>query len=201
MSEQNATHSAPTGSSAGKAGKTGSTTGGGTSFNGGSMWIGEHSADGDLLVFDPAIQSNSAECVAFFSLGQLRTRVFPRAVVDRQITEVTDSVRKAKAKKDYGRRAQLLVVHEAERATERAAVSDRLRDQVIQRHERYLAAHNIAYQGVLPTPPDRKPRKRVKCHACGIALDDFTGSICGVCTDVLCSCGACACASRPVKAT
>ncbi|HEX8694155.1 MAG TPA: hypothetical protein VF746_17165 [Longimicrobium sp.] len=35
-----------------------------------------------------------------------------------------------------------------------------------------------------------------KQDACKIPLDDFAGSLCRVCADVLCSCGACACASR-----
>ena len=165
-------------------------------FGGGRMWIGEHAADGDILVFDPAETSPSADRLSFFSMTQLRMRVFPRLVVARQIREVADDVRSARAKKDYRRRAELRVAHETGLATARVALAERQREQVVQRHERYLAAHGIAYQGVRTTPLDRRPSRRVRCHACKIALDDFAGSLCRVCGDVLCSCGACACASR-----
>lgn len=166
-------------------------------FGGGRMWIGEHAADGDILVFDPAETSPLANRLSFYSMTQLRTRVFPRLVVAQQIREVADDVRTARAKKDYGRRAELREAHETGLATARAALADRQREEVVQRHERYLEAHGIAYQGVRKTPLDRRPGKRVRCHVCKAALDDFAGSLCCVCSDVLCSCGACACASRP----
>lgn len=169
-------------------------------FGGGKIWIGEHTADGDILVFDPAESSPTAERLSFFSLTQLRTRVFPRAVVARQIREITDRARATRAKKDYARRAELGVARASDLATARVALTSRQRGQVIERHERYLAGHGLPYKGVIPTPKDRKTGKRVRCHECGIALDDFVGTVCGACSDVLCSCGACACGTRARKA-
>jgi hypothetical protein len=163
---------------------------------GGRMWIGEHAADGDLLVFDPAQADPSADRLAFYSMTQLRTRVFPRAVVEKQIRELTDDLRSAGVKKDYHRRADLREARDIALASARADVAAAMREQVIQQHERYLAVQGITYQGVTTTPAGRKPSRRTRCHSCGIALDDFAESLCGVCSDVLCSCGACACASR-----
>jgi hypothetical protein len=165
-------------------------------FGGGEMWVGECAIDGDVLVFDPSQATSARDLLSFYSMTQLRTRVFPRSLAERQIRELSDEARTTKAKADYARRDELRAVREAELATARAELSGRQREQVIQRHERYLGAHDIPYQGVRDTPADRKPGRRVKCHSCGIALDDFAGSLCNVCSEVLCSCGACACPRR-----
>lgn len=168
-------------------------------FAGGALWVGEHAADGDILVFDPSEASPYAERLSFFSLKQLRTRVFPRAVVTQQIRELADELRSARARQDYGRRAELRQAHESALATARTEVLERQREQVIQRHARYMAARGIEYRGVQTTPADRRPSRRARCHACSTPLDDFSGNLCCACGDVLCSCGACACASRPAK--
>lgn len=178
----------------GAAGTSGDAAEAADPFRSGKLWVGEHAADGDILVFDPAESSSADDRVSFYSMTQFRTRVFPRPLVTRQIREVTDDIRSARARQDYNRREELRVTHESELAAARAALVDRQREEAIHRHERYLTGHGIAYQGVQMTTPERKRSKRVKCHACGIPLDDFARSVCGVCKDVLCSCGACACA-------
>lgn len=168
-------------------------------FGGTGLWIGKHAADGDLLVFDPAESDPAAERLSFFSMTQLRHRVFPRAVVATNVRELTDELQVARVKKEYADRAELRVVRDKENAVARADAAEKQREQVVAQHERYLAGLGVPYEGVRPTPPDHKPGRRVKCHHCGIAVDDFAGRVCVVCSAVLCSCGACSCGARAAR--
>jgi hypothetical protein len=162
----------------------------------GEVWVGQHSVDADILVYDPAGQPSSSDLLAYFSMTQLRTRTFPRAVAARTIAELTDEVQAAQVKRDYQLRAQLSATREAELAAARASSLKLQKEEAVQRHERYLASLEIPYKGVRSTPSDHRKSRRTKCGSCGIGLDDYAGSLCNVCSESLCSCGACAC-KRP----
>jgi hypothetical protein len=164
--------------------------------NQGEVWIGQHSVDADILVYDPSEYPSSPGLVSYFSMTQLRTRTFPRAFAAKTIGEVTDEIRAAQVKRDYQLRAQLSATRETELAGARAASLKVQREEAIQRHERYLASLEIPYKGVRSTPSDQRKSRRTKCGSCGIGLDDFARSLCNVCSEPLCSCGACAC-KRP----
>lgn len=174
----------------------GSGADGGAEFNGGRMWIGRHTADGDTLVFDPEVSDAAAENVTLFSLSHLRNKVFPRAVVAAKIEEVTDQAQHARAEEEYRRWPALREERERERAAAREETAHRQRQATIERHRGYMEERGIEYQGVHDTATGRRAggnRRRTKCHACGIALDDFAAAECMVCGGVLCSCGACGC--------
>lgn len=175
---------------------------GGDEFNGGKMWIGRHTADGDILVFDPETCDPAAAHVTLFSLAQLRTKVFPRAVVAARIEEVTDPAEQARVQEEYRRWPTLREERERERVTAREEAVQRQRDATIERHRGYLEDRGIGYEGVHDTATGKRAgatrRRRTKCHACGIALDDFAAAECMVCNGVLCSCGACGCGA-PVR--
>lgn len=159
-----------------------------------NLWIGEHAADGDLLVRDgePAPEGSR---VTYYSLTQLRTRVFPAAIAAAKIAEVTDEIKLARARKDYARRAELEAERLQAKEAARADVADRQCEQVIRLHEKYMEGHGVEDEGVRATPSDHKSR-RSRCHACQITLDDFVGHVCVKCNEVLCSCGACNCGNR-----
>lgn len=159
-----------------------------------SLWIGEHAADGDILVLDGPSDPDQGR-ISYYSLTQLRSRVFPAAIAAAKIKEVTDEIRLARARKQYAQRTELEAEHEQARAVERADVAERQREQVIRLHEKYMEGHGVEDEGVRETPANHKSR-RSKCHACAITLDDFVGRVCVKCNEVLCSCGACACGSR-----
>lgn len=175
----------------------GQDTGGNEPFGGGSLWIGQHATDHDILVFDPSEADPCADVLSLYSLTQHRMRRFPRATVMHRIHPLTDEIGHARAKKDYATRAPLRAAHEEARAAERDEQRVRQRDDVLAAHRRYVDALGVTYQGVRESGVGRRGRHRTKCAACGLALDDFAGSVCGSCDGVLCSCGACACKAAP----
>lgn len=166
----------------------------------GELWIGRHSADDDILVFDPAESDPSAPVLELYSLTQHRTRRFPRSIVIQRIETLDDRKAAAKAKRAYDERAELREAHEQELETARTERFEQIRTEITEAHERYLEGLGIEYQGVTEPDPDRRSRL-TRCHACGIELDGFVGVVCAVCSTPLCSCGACACgrASRKTK--
>jgi len=162
-------------------------------FGDGKLWIGRHTGDQDILVFDPAESDPSASVLSLYSLTQHRMRSFPRATVIQRIEELDDQVGAARARKEYLERDSLKAAHEqtlADAKTERMNVQ---RNDVIGVHQVYIEALGRTYEGVRDTPADHRPGRRTKCHNCGIVLDDFAGAVCGICDGVLCSCGVCAC--------
>jgi|GEM_PF-3227273 len=165
----------------------------------GKLWIGQHTADEDILVFDPAESDPGGNYLAFYSLTQYRRRTFPRSVVLEKIVPLADEIGSARAEKDYQRRATLEAEHGARLETADSERAQQQKHAVIEAHRRHLEAHGIEYQGVGETAVDGRKGRRTKCHSCGIALDDFAGTVCSVCHGVLCSCGACGCGS-PVRA-
>lgn len=160
-----------------------------------SLWIGKHSIDGDLLVFDPTTADAGADPLSFYSLNQHRRRAFPRSIVERDIREVTDEIGSARAKKDYAARAETVAQRASALNVQREESMKTQREGVVEAHRRYLEQLGIEYAGVQETASLTRKSRRTKCHACGIALDDFAGVACGVCDGVLCSCGSCACGS------
>jgi hypothetical protein len=168
-------------------------------LDGGKLWIGRHIADEDILVFDPAETDAGGAYLSFYSLTQYRRRTFPRSVVLEKIVPLDDDVGSARAEKDYQRRATLKAEHGAKQESADSERAQQQKHAVLEAHRRHLEAHGIEYQGVGDTAVEGKKGRRTKCHACGIALDDFAESACGVCHGVLCSCGACGCGS-PVRA-
>jgi hypothetical protein len=167
-------------------------------FNGGRMWIGQHAADGDILVFDPALSDPAATNLSFFSLTQFRQRVFPRPLVSEKIHEITDKALKARALKQYQEWPTGKAAHEQERADAHAKKAERQKQEVLERHRRLLQAQDIPYQGVRDTTAGTK-RRRTRCRVCAIELDDFASTECVACGGVLCSCGACGCNLRARK--
>jgi hypothetical protein len=162
-------------------------------FNGDGLWVGQHSGDEDLLVFDPAEGDATAKVISFYSLAKHRRRSFPRAAVGTRIKPVTDEVSNARALKDYARRATLQAERDGAREADRSAHAEQQREAVIEAHRRFVEAHGITYKGVERTDGNRKSGRRTKCGSCGIPLDDFAHAACSACDGVLCSCGACAC--------
>jgi hypothetical protein len=162
-------------------------------FAGGEMWVGRHSGDQDILVFDPAQADATADPISLYSLSQHRIRSFPRATVVQKIQPLTDELGRARAIKEYGQRADLLAAHEAGLAEESTTRQDRRRESVLAAHKRYIEGLGLEYQGAHETAANHKSGRRTKCHVCGIGLDDFAGAVCGICDGVLCSCGGCAC--------
>lgn len=166
--------------------------------NDGSLRIGRHSVDGDMLVLDPSLGSAPAANVTFFSLTHLRPRSFPRQIVESKIEEVTDDAQRASAEELYRTWPTL----QAERALEvertRAEDSARRRERILESHRRFVEATGVAFRGVqdsaVKVPPGSRRRARSSCQYCHTALDDFIGARCIGCSAVLCSCGACACA-------
>jgi hypothetical protein len=165
-------------------------------FGGGKLWIGRHTADQDTLVFDPTREDASAQVLALYSLTQHRLRSFPRATVLQRIEVLTDELAHARAKRVYARRTTLRAAHEQARLVSRTEGMKRQRDGVLALHRRYVEALGLTYHEVRDTPADHKAGRRTKCHACGIGLDDFANAVCGICSGVLCSCGACACGNQ-----
>lgn len=161
-------------------------------FDDGRIWIGEHSGDGDLLVYDPANADSSGDRLSFYSLSQLRNRVFPRRIAAQWIHELTDELRSARARKDYERRLDLQAERTLEQESARTAQVDANRAVVLEMHRRFVEGLGLDYKGVESTPEGHRSR-RSRCHTCGIALDDFADSLCVGCKQVLCSCGACSC--------
>jgi hypothetical protein len=159
----------------------------------GGLWVGRHSGDDDLLVFDPAEVDPRAENISFYSLAKHRRRSFPRTVVESKIRPVTDAGSAARALQDYARRSVLEAERDGAREADRSAHAEQLREAVIEAHRQWVESQGIAYGGVERTDGNRKSGRRTKCIACGIALDDFAHAVCVVCSSVLCSCGACAC--------
>ncbi|HET8656652.1 MAG TPA: hypothetical protein VFL93_14115 [Longimicrobiaceae bacterium] len=164
-------------------------------FNGGELWVGRHSADKDVLIFDPTAADPCADPLAFYSLAQHRTRTFPRVVVDQKIRALTDDDARARAESEYADRLQNEAAHQLERDQKRSERAADQRQSVLDAHRRYLEEIGVAYSGVRENAPAR--RRRSRCHRCGISLDNFADAVCDVCGGVLCSCGACAC--RPAE--
>lgn len=169
----------------------------GTEFNGGKFWVGRHSADGDTLVFDPALAIPQSPNVCFFSLTQFRPRTFPPSVVQGQIQEVVDDKQRKEALERYREWPKLKEAHDhtLERGREQASVQRR--EVILANHQHYLEARGIPYKGVrdsseITAKPARKGR-RMLCSRCRSPLDDYIGARCNGCDGVLCSCGACAC--------
>jgi hypothetical protein len=167
-------------------------------FGGGALWIGEHSGDNDILVLDPAETDSSADILALYSLTQHRTRRFPRTTVLDQVRMITDKAAHARAKKEYAQRATRRDGHERALESGQAERMDRMREGMIAAHQRFVAALGLEYKGVQKTSGETRAGRGTKCHVCEIALDDFVGMTCGICSRVLCSCGACAC-GKPVQ--
>lgn len=161
-------------------------------FGGGELWIGEHTTDRDILVLDPAATDATAGVLSLYSLTQHRLRRFPRSLVQQMIRPLDDEPARARAREEYAGRASLREAHQDALSTARAEHMDGVREQMIGAHQRFVEKLGLEYQGVNPTA-GTKVRRAVKCHACGLGLDDFVGVACARCAGVLCSCGACAC--------
>jgi hypothetical protein len=162
-------------------------------FAGEALWVGRHRVDGDLLVLDPAEVDPSASSLPFYSLTQFRRRTFPRSVALEKIVPLDDELSVARAEKEYRRRDELEAENGARLQSEDEERTQRQKESVLAAHRRHLDSHGVEFQGVVDTAVEGKKGRRTRCHACGIALDDFVGTCCGVCHGVLCSCGACGC--------
>lgn len=162
------------------------------------LWVGKHSGDDDLLVFDPAEADSRGDVISFYSLAKHRRRSFPREVVSERIKPLTDEVSSARALKDYARRAVLQAERRGAREADRTAHAEQQRQAVIEAHRHFVEALGVEYAGVERTDGNRKSGRRTKCPSCGIPLDDFAHAACSACGGVLCSCGACACGA-PVR--
>jgi hypothetical protein len=165
-------------------------------FNHGRMWIGRHSADQDVLVFDPALSDPAAANVSFYSLTQFRNRTFPRAVAEQKIAEITEKDAWDEAQTLYEQRTARKAAHESEQSVAREERTGRHREQAIEAHRRYVTNLGIEYLGVRDTAGQEIRPRRSRCAVCGIAVDNFVGSACMACNDLLCSCGACNCGTK-----
>jgi hypothetical protein len=161
--------------------------------DGGKLWIGQHSADLDILVLDPVECDPNGAVLTLYSLTQHRMRTFPRTVVNQKILPLDDEIAEARARKDYARRSALREEHESTMVEERTKRKEVVRGAILEAHRRYVEGLGLPYQGAVDDAPDRKPGRAVRCHSCGIWLDDFVGASCATCSAGLCSCGACSC--------
>lgn len=157
------------------------------------IWVGRHSGDGDLLIFDPSESNGAGSVVAFYSLEKHRRRSFPRTLIGETIQPLADEEESARALEDYARRGSLRAQRNDEREADRSAQAEQQRESVVEAHRRFVEALGLEYAGVERTDGNRKSGRRTKCPSCGIALDDFAHAACTICGGVLCSCGACVC--------
>ena len=158
----------------------------------GTLWVGRHSGDRDILVLDPEVSSPNPQNVSLYSLTQHRLRTFPRSVMAEKI-HALENGELEKAIEEYAARLSRRADYEDGLRAAQAQRRTRQRDEIIRSHERYLERIGVRNAGVADTLPGHKNGRRSKCHACGIDLDDFVGLVCGGCSSLLCSCGACAC--------
>ena len=165
-------------------------------FNRGQMWIGRHSADQDVLVFDPAVSDPAATNLSFYSLSQFRNRTFPRAIAEQKIAEITEQVARDEAQALYEQRTARKAAHESEQSVAREERAGRHREGAIEAHRRYVTNLGIEYLGVRDTTGQEIRPRRSRCAICGIAVDNFVGAACMACNDLLCSCGACNCGTK-----
>ena len=165
-------------------------------FNLGKMWIGRHSADQDVLVFDPEVSDPDATNLSFYSLSQFRTRTFPRAVAEQKIAEITEKKARAEAQAQYEQRTERKAARENEKSVAREERTGRHREHAVEAHRRYVTNLGIEYAGVKDTTGQEIRPRRSRCGVCGIAVDNFVGAACLACNDLLCSCGACNCGTK-----
>jgi hypothetical protein len=164
----------------------------------GTLWVGRHSGDRDILVLDPDVASSNPQNVSLYSLTQHRLRTFPRSVMAEKI-HALEEAELEKAIEEYSSRTSRREVYEDGLRAAEAQRRTRQRNEFVRSHERYLERIGVRDAGVTDTLPGHKNGRRSKCHACGIDLDDFVGLVCGGCSSVLCSCGACACGTAGRK--
>lgn len=165
-------------------------------FNSGKMWIGRHSADQDVLVFDPEVSDPDATNLSFYSLSQFRTRTFPRAIAEQKIAEITEKKARAEAQAQYEQRSARKAAHDSEQSEAREGRAGRHREHAVEAHRRYVTNLGIEYAGVKDTTGQEIRPRRSRCGICGIAVDNFVGAACLACNDLLCSCGACNCGTK-----
>jgi pyruvate/2-oxoglutarate dehydrogenase complex dihydrolipoamide acyltransferase (E2) component len=165
-------------------------------FNSGKMWIGRHSADQDVLVFDPEVSDPNATNLSFYSLSQFRTRSFPRAVAEQKIAEITEKKARAEAQAQYEQRTARKAAHDSEQSVAREGRTGKHREHAVEAHRRYVTNLGIEYLGVKDTTGQEIRPRRSRCGVCGIAVDNFVGAACLACNDLLCSCGACNCGTK-----
>src|SRR5687768_7975111 len=165
-------------------------------FNSGKMWIGRHSADQDVLVFDPEVSDPHAANLSFYSLSQFRTRSFPRAIAEQKIAEITEKKARAEAQAQYEQRTARKAAHDSEQSVAREGRTGKHREHAVEAHKRYVTNLGIEYLGVKDTTGQEIRPRRSRCAICGIAVDNFVGAACLACNDLLCSCGACNCGTK-----
>ncbi len=158
----------------------------------GTLWVGRHSGDRDILVLDPEVSSPNPQNVSLYSLTQHRLRTFPRSVMAEKI-HALEAAELERAIEEYLSRSSRRETYEDGLRAAQAQRRTRQRDDIIRSHERYLERIGVRDAGVADTLPGHKNGRRSKCHACGIDLDDYVGLVCNGCSSLLCSCGACAC--------
>jgi pyruvate/2-oxoglutarate dehydrogenase complex dihydrolipoamide acyltransferase (E2) component len=165
-------------------------------FNLGKMWIGRHTADQDVLVFDPEVSDANAANLSFYSLSQFRTRSFPRAVAEQKIAEITEKKARAEAQAQYEQRTARKAAHDSEQSVAREGRTGRHREHAVEAHRRFVTNLGIDYAGVKDTTGQEIRPRRSRCASCGIAVDNFVGAACLACNDLICSCGACNCGTK-----
>ena len=169
-------------------------------FDRASFWFARHEADGDVLVYDPALADDASENLTFFSMTALRQRRFPPAVVRERLRELSGAER-AEVEKRYREWPALREQKEREEQAARAETAARERARVVERHRALFDERGLDYPGVRDSAEEAKRgvrrSARTVCPRCGIHLDDFAGVRCAGCGTILCSCGGCACVTAP----
>jgi hypothetical protein len=83
---------------------------------------------------------------------------------------------------------------EAERLQQQHELAERKRD-AIAKHRGFLQRLGLPYGGVAEVA-SAKPRRAVRCAACGKTIERAIGVQCASCTELVCgACGACRCGS------
>jgi hypothetical protein len=158
-------------------------------FDGQSLWIGRHSADDDVLVFDPVYAvPATGDRYPLYSLRQKRNRVFPVAVIHEKIVGVEGSERE-RLFEEYGA-ARSAAEIEAQQRHDREA--KQRRTTIERRHRLFLSRLELEYKG-LRSPTRTRSRRVDHCYNCKERVDSAIDPECAACGWIVCYCGACGC--------
>ena len=157
------------------------------------MWIGRHSADSDILVFDPALAQPQSGNVMLFSLDHLRPRSFTPAAAETLIDGITDPKEIASAKRAYRKWPERKAERDEAARQARADAVEERRRAISERHSAFLATLPSARGEAVEKARGSAKRRVANCPACNRVLATGMNLQCDACAQRICTCGACSC--------
>ncbi len=157
-----------------------------------SLWVGEYSDTGTLLVYDPVLQISEEDQVIVFSLTAKALRKYVRQELRRKITNVSDGSRRAYALSEYSKWREA-----ADPSHLKQAYLDGLpefgssKGVVQDRHEQFLKARGLANFGARSRIGS--DHRSANCWRCRSSVNNSINLECGGCGWIICQCGACGC--------